>query len=161
MALVKPKANYKIFDKKVGKYVSSGYKSKSTWTSEFWAMSAAEDYGKSRGGKSYLETNIEIHIFPVEAAVKVSYKEMLEKSQEKEKKKEEKKKEEQDRREKAWLLEQYKKKRAELDQIFKKGKQLGLTLEEDGTYVIHQGEHKKLKDEWGNTDWRDTGEMGG
>lgn len=22
-------------------------------------------------------------------------------------------------------------------------------------------EHRKLKDEWGNTDWRDTGEMGG
>ena len=23
------------------------------------------------------------------------------------------------------------------------------------------GEHKRFKDEWGNTDWRDTGEMGG
>ena len=22
-------------------------------------------------------------------------------------------------------------------------------------------EHRKLRDEWGNTDWRDTGEMGG
>jgi len=22
-------------------------------------------------------------------------------------------------------------------------------------------EHRKIKDEWGNTDWRDTGEMGG
>ena len=32
-------------------------------------------------------------------------------------------------------------------------------VKKDKPIVYH--EHRKFKDEWGNTDWRDTGEMGG
>jgi len=165
--LKKPKANYKIFDKSQGKYLSPGYRSKSTWTSMFWVMAAAEDYAQRRGGKKFLEENIEIHIFPVESAVKVSWNEMVELSMEEVRKKEErarKREEEQKKRaiewEKSRFNEVYREKLNELKNLQKRGKQLGLTLE-DGTYFIRETEHKKIKDEFGNTDWRDTGEMGG
>jgi len=69
-----PKANYKIFDKLKGKYVSAGYRSKSTWSSVAWVMLAAEEYAKNIN-RTYIE-NIEIHVFPVESAIKFSYTEM-------------------------------------------------------------------------------------
>ncbi len=34
-------------------------------------------------------------------------------------------------------------------------------VEKSKPAVHHHHHHVKIKDEWGNTDWRDTGEMGG
>jgi hypothetical protein len=69
------KANYKIFDKSVNRYISCGGRSKATWTSRTWVMRAAEYY--CRGDKNYLLENIEIHIFPMKSAVKVPWHEMV------------------------------------------------------------------------------------
>lgn len=56
MAQKKQKANYKIFDTATGKYVSTG-RSKSTWLSMAWALTAAEDY--------YYRKSFVIHEFPL------------------------------------------------------------------------------------------------
>ena len=83
-----PKANYKVFDKLIGKYISRA-RSKSTWTSEGWAISAAYDHAHERAGGSnwrrvsgtdvdkYMLENIEIHKFPVESAIVIPYSDIV------------------------------------------------------------------------------------
>jgi hypothetical protein len=74
------KANYKIFDKSTGKYVSKS-RSKSTWTTRSWAICAGEDYARymthrnTRGlvpkdiVMEYVKNNLELHIFPLQDAI--------------------------------------------------------------------------------------------
>jgi hypothetical protein len=69
-----PKANYKIFDTKIGSYVKRT-KGKQTWNSESWALSAGWDHAdeKSAGRKheteNYCLLYLEIHTFPIESAI--------------------------------------------------------------------------------------------
>jgi hypothetical protein len=83
------KANYKVFDKKTGKYISPGYKSKSTWTSPSWAIEAARthanqqvsSYPYNKAQKSLIENyvikNLELHILPLQDAIKVPMAEAI------------------------------------------------------------------------------------
>ena len=66
------KANYKVYIKTKGKYYTNGRKA--TWTSLAWVMSAGHDAAKQNGGLH----NIEIHEFPVTAAVKHSLLDLIE-----------------------------------------------------------------------------------
>lgn len=61
----KPKFNYKIFDKKTGKYLSSNRKG--TWTSRTWVA-----YNLPKNVDDF-----EIHIFPVDNAIVVTAKDFL------------------------------------------------------------------------------------
>jgi hypothetical protein len=71
-----PKANYKVYDRKLGKFISPGYKSKSTWNSEGWALSAAWDHAhnqtrsKNKGViEQYMAENMDLYIYPIESAI--------------------------------------------------------------------------------------------
>ena len=161
-----PKANYKIFDKKREKYLTGG-RNKATWTSRTWVMAAALDFC-SRQPAGYMRENIEIHIFPIENAIRVSWTDMVnevkaeeEANKEKKAAQEAKKKMLEEEQEKRDLIKRYDELKAAAAKMRQKAKQLGLTLEKDGSYVIREGEHKPFKDEYGNVDWRDKGEMGG
>ena len=69
-----PKANYKIFDTKIGSYVKRT-KGKQTWNSESWALSAGWDHAceQTRRNKheaeNYCLLYLEIHTFPIESAI--------------------------------------------------------------------------------------------
>jgi hypothetical protein len=72
------KALYRVFDKTRNKYISMGGKSKSSWQSESWAISAAESYAaiQTKDGyyvttraKEWARLNLEIHLFPVANAI--------------------------------------------------------------------------------------------
>jgi hypothetical protein len=79
----KPKFNYKIFNKKTGKYLSSN--SKGTWTSRTWVV-----YNLPANVNDY-----DIHVFPVSNAIVVPAKDFiasLRAEQEEEKKRKDKKK---------------------------------------------------------------------
>lgn len=175
-----PKANYKIFDKKTGKYLSGS--KKSTWTSRTWVMAAAEDFAFNKvtgfcssnqirkqhleEAKKFLQENIEIHIFPVESAIKVSWHDMLndikaenEAKEAKKKSFEEKKKLQELEKEKLEFAKIYAIKQKELKDMQVRAKALGVILPE-GTYEGIR-EFRTFTDEYGNKDWRDTGEMRG
>ena len=86
------KANYKIFNTRTQKYVSKS-RGKATWSSTAWVLEAASEYDREAD-------NLEIHIFPIQSAIKVPYKqfrsnilnEISAKNEAKKKKAEEKKK---------------------------------------------------------------------
>lgn len=70
------KANYKIYDRKLGKFIAPGHRSKSTWQSETWALNAAWDHAKwqSRSNKKhdieqYMAENLDLYTYPVENAI--------------------------------------------------------------------------------------------
>jgi hypothetical protein len=65
----KPKALYRVYDKKTDKYLSFGYKNKSTWTSPVWVDRAIKNNLKTADIDS-----IEVHVFPVVNGVKYSVK---------------------------------------------------------------------------------------
>jgi predicted ribosome quality control (RQC) complex YloA/Tae2 family protein len=114
------KANYKIFDIKTGKYLSNS--KKSTWSSLTWVMSAAVDLSGSwstpiKVKERYAEENIEIHIFPLEEAKKVSYKSLADEAKENLQKKEEEKKRNQESQEKKKLQNLIEQKRKELEEL--------------------------------------------
>lgn len=83
-----PKANYKVFDTLIGKYITRTG-SKSTWTSEGWAISAAYDHSHEQVGGSnwrrvsgttvdkYMIENIQIHKFPIESAIVIPYSDIV------------------------------------------------------------------------------------
>lgn len=88
-----PKANYKVFDRLIGKYITRT-RSKSTWTSEGWAISAAYDHAHEQAGDrwrsrvsgiavdKYMMENIEIHKFPIESAIVIPYSSIVERLKE-------------------------------------------------------------------------------
>jgi len=103
MATRKPnKAIYKVYIKSIDKYYSAS-KSKATWSSLSWALSAADDARRYYRLKS---EDIEIHEFPIVDAIKHSYLEILEREQEAIKEKQEKKKAEEERRRERQQIEQ-------------------------------------------------------
>ena len=63
------KANYKIFNTRTQKYVSKSG-GKATWSSKSWVIEAAKD---SRSQSQ----DLEIHIFPIQSAIKVTYNEFF------------------------------------------------------------------------------------
>ena len=90
MALRKPnKSVYKVYIKGKDKYYSAGSKSKSTWNSLNWAMSAAEDAERYYGVPF---EDVEIHEFPITEAIKHSYLDLIEAEKEAKREKEEKRK---------------------------------------------------------------------
>jgi hypothetical protein len=131
-----PKANYKIFDKKLEKYVSAGYRSKTTWSSKVWVMEAAREHCRHKPA-SYLE-NIEIHIFPIENAIKVSYKEMEREMAEDENKKKDSKKKREDAQSQKDLINRFLAKKKELSQ-------LGEEIEKKGIQIPRIGKLKFKK----------------
>ncbi|MEO6304726.1 MAG: hypothetical protein ABIP51_16310 [Bacteroidia bacterium] len=64
------KALYRVYNTETKKYLSAGYKPKTTWHSSVWATRAAASiiYDNELDA-----SKIEIHIFPVVDAIKVSY----------------------------------------------------------------------------------------
>lgn len=121
----KPKTNYKVFDTNSKKYFSSGYRSKSTWQSLTWAMSAAEDLAKRIG-----PANVEIHVFPIEAAIRVPYKEMREKIKEETQKKEMKKSKKLVESKKKALLQEFDLHRSRLLEVKKKLEDEGIIFKD-------------------------------
>ena len=82
------KANYKVFDKRTGKYISPGYKSKSTWANQTWAIEAARTYASHQASSygyierksaidNYIKENLELHILPLQDAIKVPMSEAI------------------------------------------------------------------------------------
>lgn len=59
------KANYKIFNTRTQKYISKS-RGKATWSSKAWVIEAAKESREPLG-------NLEIHVFPIQSAIKVSY----------------------------------------------------------------------------------------
>ncbi len=67
------KANYKIFNTRTGKYVSKS-RGKATWSSKAWVLEAVSDHLRY----NYKDAeHLEIHVFPVQSAIKVPYLEFL------------------------------------------------------------------------------------
>lgn len=77
-----PKANYKVYDRKLGKFISPGHRSKSTWSSETWALNAAWDHAKNqvrrplsnfesskRDIEQYMAENMDLYTYPVQNAI--------------------------------------------------------------------------------------------
>jgi hypothetical protein len=70
------KANYKVYDRKLGRFISPGHRSKSTWQSETWALNAAWDHAKWQSGskskhdiEQYMAENLDLYTYPVENAI--------------------------------------------------------------------------------------------
>jgi hypothetical protein len=70
------KANYKVYDRKLGKFIAPGHRSKSTWQSETWALNAAWDHAKWQSGSKskhdierYMAENLDLYTYPVENAI--------------------------------------------------------------------------------------------
>jgi hypothetical protein len=63
------KANYKIFNTRTQKYVSKS-RGKATWSSKSWVIEAAKDSREQT-------QDLEIHVFPVQSAIKVPYNEFF------------------------------------------------------------------------------------
>jgi hypothetical protein len=71
-----PKANYKVYDRKLGRFISPGHRSKSTWQSETWALNAAWDHAKWQSNSNtkhvieqYMADNMDLYTYPVENAI--------------------------------------------------------------------------------------------
>lgn len=80
-----PKASYKVYDRKLGRFISSGSKSKGTWNNEGWALSAAYDhaYNQTRTRskdviEQYMAENMDLYIFPIESAIVESLADRME-----------------------------------------------------------------------------------
>ena len=67
---------YKVWIKPTQKFYSTN--KKASWTSESWALNAAFD-----ASRVYGKDNIEIHVFPVASAERISYNDYLVKYKEK------------------------------------------------------------------------------
>lgn len=87
-----PKANYKIFDTKLGSYVKRT-KGKQTWNSESWALSAGFDHARDetfagladnssrkQRAENYCLLYLEIHTFPIESAIVETWAARVEKN---------------------------------------------------------------------------------
>lgn len=59
------KVNYKIFNTRTQKYISKS-SGKATWSSTAWVLAAAEELRKDAD-------NLEIHVFPIQSAIKIPY----------------------------------------------------------------------------------------
>ena len=73
----KPKANYKIFNTRNGRYVSSGSSSKTTWNSTHWVYEKLKDLQRYSVNSANVLSDFEIHIFPIETAIVKSAKEFV------------------------------------------------------------------------------------
>lgn len=122
--MAKPKMNYKVFNTATNKYVSNGYRSKSTWQSVVWAMAAAEKIAKRHGAE-----NIEIHLFPIESATRVSLSAMRLRLKEEAAKKAEKKRSKVENEKKRALLVEFHQQRNRLLEITEKLKEVGVAFE--------------------------------
>lgn len=118
------KANYKVFNLQTKKYHSAGNKPKSTWQSLTWCMNAAAELAKRIG-----PSDVEIHIFPVESAIKVPFREMKEKMSKEEEKKEEKKKDRANREKKRALITEFHRQRNRLLELTEELKREGLAFD--------------------------------
>ena len=82
MKIIKPKFNYKIFNKKTKKFISANRKS--TWVQKSAIVDFISKYSSPRGSRgssnSYYDINIddlEIHIFPMTSAIVTSASDFL------------------------------------------------------------------------------------
>jgi hypothetical protein len=67
------KAIYRIYNVDTQKYVSVGYKHKSSWHSLGWTKTAVKTYKKDYGWKSSMK--LEIHAFPLGELIKININE--------------------------------------------------------------------------------------
>ena len=80
--MAKPKANYKVYDRKLGKFISPGHRSKATWSSETWALNAAWEHASKqvrrplssnaeskRDIEQYMAENMDLYTYPVQNAI--------------------------------------------------------------------------------------------